>query len=143
MALEELLDIAMKAGVRRIVLDNLASAHQPDCWHWELLSSDPVKWYQLSTPIDFGFEWLGFGAGKQKPWGILPFRVERYTSITVGVHVGCERAGLQGVSTDSLEDGLRHAIAAYLCEFDIATCPHTGLCPHAASCDWEKDDWAL
>lgn len=140
MALEDVLKIGIEAGARRFVLEDLSGDDEPPMWHWEAQSADPVKWFRLPTPTDLWIEWHGLGFGGDRPLGFLPFSIDWCRSLTLGVHVGCERAGWQGVTGLSIEEGLEQAVWAYICEFDISTCAHPE-CPDYQTCDEHAEDW--
>lgn len=46
MALEDVIRMAMEAGVRRFVLEDLSEEDEQPIWHWDLYSEDPVRWFR-------------------------------------------------------------------------------------------------
>lgn len=141
MALDDLVQRAIEMGVRHFELADISDEGEAPMWHWDVYCEEPRAWHYLPDLTDFEFEWLGFGVGRRRPLGILPFRMGFCRTFIVMTPKRVERAGCQGVVLDSIEDGLAHALRAFVCDFDRATCPYD-WCHDREGCDWVDGDWA-
>lgn len=138
MTLDEVLDACVEAGVTHF---ELAYDAAPDgaegTWIWNIDRVDPVKWYSVPKPWSLYFTWLGTGPDPDKPWGVLPFRID-WEFWTVGVHVGSGRGGWTGLEHDTFAERLRDALTHYLCDGEGSRCPHE-VCEYHGDCP--DEDW--